>query len=97
MESDPEEDASYSRTNRIAKRDDRESLKEDHPDDPFVRYPNGFQDTELFKVFYNEDVKSLTSNDRSDDQRDGDRDAEVHRNSSIRYVITNGLPGEVDA
>src|SRR5439155_737694 len=75
---DLEEQRAESRAQRITDETDSQRLEDNHRDKPAVRDPDGFEDAELFQVLDGEQVEGLTRNHESHQERNGDRDAEVH-------------------
>src|SRR4029453_1416659 len=67
---------------------------DDHADKAPVRDANRLQRAELLEVFNRENVESLARNNRANDERNRDRDAEVDGDTRVLDVIENCLPRE---
>src|SRR5262249_46819487 len=56
---------------------------------------DSLQYPELLEALDREDVEGLAGHDRSNDQRDGNRDAEVDGDARVSQVIGDGLLREI--
>ena len=97
MAEDFEKGRGHAGAERIADETGGERLQQDHRDEPVVGDTNGLERAELFQVLDREQVESLPGDDQTDDERNGNRDAEVHRDAGIGEVVSDAVPTELFA
>ena len=95
LQRDFEERRGHAGADREADGADGERLQQDHADEPAVGDADGFERAELFQVLDGEKVERLPRDDRADDERDRDGDAEVHRDAGVREVVADAVPAEL--
>jgi hypothetical protein len=90
-----EERSGHAGADRKADGADGERLQQDDADEPAVGDADGFERAELFQVLDGEKVEGLPRDDRADDERDGDGDAEVHRDARVGEVVADAVPAKL--
>src|SRR5262245_2054515 len=78
-----------------ADRADRQRLQQHHPDQGAVPGADGLEHPELLQVLQREEIEGLPGDDRTDDQGDRDRDAEVDRDAGVAHVVADAVPDEL--
>ena len=74
---------------------DGEGLQQDNADEPAVGDADGFERAKLFQILDGEEVKRLPRDDGTDDERDCDGDAEIHRDARVCEVVPDAVPPEL--
>src|SRR6266511_1356534 len=87
----------HPRANRKTNEADGESLQQNHADKPPVGDADGFDRAELLQVFNREQIKRLTGDHDTDNQRNGNRDPEIYRNPRVFQVIADAVPAKLIA
>src|SRR6266540_6703719 len=71
----------HPRPDRKTDQADRAGLQQYHADEPPIGHTDGLDRGELLQVFHREQVEGLSRHHHPDDERNGNRDAEIHRDA----------------